>query len=396
MNCEDRYRRAMRGMAPSPAWREATLAAMKAAHRRKEDHRRRPLAVAAGAAVLVLAVTGGLWWSARMESDPDGPGVAQTPQPVVTPTPTSAIPQDDPRRNDTFSIVTDPNQLMGSNPTAGRLEELTELKVYEEPTLTDDTLQRALADALALEYGLTITDYQWDSLEDYHIPRPPTLTAQCADGSQIRLDGLGTQTILFDPARQEEFEARLTRKLTAVSGAVLAQEQLESYSFTGELYSSLQVCFVNDPTQPLSEQLYNYTFRRFSAQEGAVSQNTYPSVKGTYPLRSESDALASFHSGDYWGSHYTSHPDQAEILQVTIEYDFSPYPYIQPVYRILFTQNYWDEVIADWVHDGVDPASYMGVGVAYVPAVDPAYQNEIPYYRLFNDSLAHHTPDELE
>ena len=150
---------------------------------------------------------------------------------------------------------------------------------------------------------------------------------------------------------------------------------------------------MDDPTQPLSEQLYNYTFRRFSTREGAVSLNTYPSVKGTYPLRSESDALASFHSGDYWGSHYTSHPEQAEILQVTIEYDFSSYPYIQPVYRILFTQDYWD--MADWMFDGVNPSPFMGVGIAYVPAIDPEYQDEVPYRRYFNDALAHHTPEEL-
>lgn len=389
MNNEERYRSTLGGMTPSPAWQARTLAAMKQAQGQKRPSPK-PLAIAATAAALALAVTGGVWLSGRMGADPDGPGVARTPEPVVTPTPSA--PQ---AWNESFSIVTDPSQLMGKNPTAGRLDELTELKVYEEPSLTDDTLQRTLADALALEYGLTITDYQWDSLEDYHIPRPPTLTAQCADGSQIRLDGLGTQTVLFDPARQEEFEARLTHKLTAVSHATLAQEQLESYTFAGERYTSLQTFFVDDPTQPLSEQLYNYTFRRFSAQEGIVSQNTYPSVKGTYPLRSESDALASFRSGDYWGSHCTAHPDQAEILQVTIEYDFSAYPYIQPVYRILFTQDYWDEVIADWMHDGVDPSPFMGVGIAYVPAIDPKYQDEIPYYRLFNDAPAHHTPEDL-
>ena len=105
--------------------------------------------------------------------------------------------------------------------------------------------------------------------------------------------------------------------------------------------------------------------------------------------------MASFRSGDYWGSHCTAHPGQAEILQVTIEYDFSAYPYIQPVYRILFTQDYWDEVIADWMHDGVDPSPFMGVGIAYVPAIDPKHQDEIPYYRLFNDAPAHHTPEDL-
>ena len=65
------------------------------------------------------------------------------------------------------------------------------------------------------------------------------------------------------------------------------------------------------------------------------------------------------------------------------------------MYRILYTQDYWDQVIADWMFDGVDPSPFMGVGIAYVPAIDPEYQDEVPYRRYFNDGLAHHTPEEL-
>ena len=70
-------------------------------------------------------------------------------------------------------------------------------------------------------------------------------------------------------------------------------------------------------------------------------------------------------------------------------------PYLQPVYRILFTQNYWDTIIASRMDDGVDTSAFTGVGTAYVPAVDPQYQDEIPYRRYFNDGLAHFTPEDF-
>lgn len=76
---------------------------------------------------------------------------------------------------------------------------------------------------------------------------------------------------------------------------------------------------------------------------------------GTYPLRSPDDALDSFHSWDYWGSSFTYHPEDAQIIFVSLEYDISMgQPYFQPVYRILFTQDYWD--MADRMFDGVDPS----------------------------------------
>lgn len=93
------------------------------------------------------------------------------------------------------------------------------------------------------------------------------------------------------------------------------------------------------------------------------------------------------------GSDYTYHPEDAQIIFVSLEYDIGVgQPYFQPVYRILFTQDYWD--MADWMFDGVDPSPFMGVGIAYVPAIDPKYQDEVPYRRYFNDGLAHITPED--
>ena len=84
-------------------------------------------------------------------------------------------------------------------------------------------------------------------------------------------------------------------------------------------------------------------------------------------------------------------------MLVELEYDLTMgQPYFQPVYRILYTQDYWDEVIADWVFDGVDPSPFTGVGVAYVPAIDPEYQDEVPYRRYCNDGLAYMGPEEWE
>ena len=55
----------------------------------------------------------------------------------------------------------------------------------------------------------------------------------------------------------------------------------------------------------------------------------------------------------------TAYPERAEILQVTLEYAAEDYQaFFQPVYRILFTQDYWDAYLAEWMGDEADaPAS---------------------------------------
>lgn len=390
------YRSTLGGVTPSPAWRQRTLAAMKAAQGQKGP-RRKPLAIAATAAVLALAVTGGVWLSNRTEVDPNGPGTARTPEPVVTPTPTSPE-----AWNESFSIVTDPSQLMGKNPTVGRLDELTQLPVYENPTIAAsdeaEELMHTLAESIAQSLGLTAGSYTFEEGTDM-----PWLTLNCTDHTQIVLHGVNHRSIrpASDP---DAFWARLleTLELPSSQYASLEEEILEEYFFDGTLHTIRSV-FTSSPDLSLEMQLYLYSFsNRYTLESGNIFQavsstgTLAPPGKLVYPLRSEEDALASFHSGDYWGAHYTSHPDQAEILQVTIEYDTTDgQPYFQPVYRILYTQDYWDQVIADWMFDGVDPSPFMGVGIAYVPAIDPEYQDEVPYRRYFNDGLAHHTPEEL-
>lgn len=395
MNSKD-YRSTLGGVTPSPAWLARTLAAMEAAKEKKHPVRR-PLAVAATAAVLAVAVTGGVWLSSRTEVDPDGPGTARTPEPVVSPTPTSPE-----VRNESFAIVTDPSQLMGKNPTAGRLDELTELPVYENPNIAAsdeaEELMHTLAEATAQSVGLTPGSYTFEAGTDM-----PWLTLDCTDGTQIILHGVNLRRI--QPASDPEaFWAQLmeTLEVPSIDSSSLEEEILEEYHFDGTAHTIRSV-FTSSPDLSLGMQLYFYSFfNRYTLENG----NIYQVVPSTgmleppghlaYPLRSGEDAITSFRSGDYWGAHYTSHPEQAEILQVTIEYDTTEgQPYFQPVYRILYTQDYWDEVIADRMFEGVDPSPFTGVGIAYVPAIDPEYQDEVPYRRYFNDGLAHHTPEDL-
>lgn len=394
MNSKD-YRSTLGGVTPSPAWRARTLAAMEAAKEKKHPVRR-PLAVAATAAVLAVAVTGGVWLSSRTEVDPDGPGTARTPEPVVTPTPTSPE-----AWNENFAIVTDPSQLMGKNPTAGRLDELTELPVYENPNIAAsdevEELMHDIAEAIAQSVGLTPGSYTFEAGTDM-----PWLTLNCTDNTQIVLHGVNYRSI-YPASDPEALWAKLCETIRASSKGFTAEEEiLEVYNFDGTPHTVRSI-FASLPDVGLGMQLYFYSFfNRYTLEGGNIHQAVSstgmlePSDKPVYPLRSEEDAVASFRSGDYWGAHYTSHPEQAEILQITIEYDTTEgQPYFQPVYRILYTQDYWDEVIADRMFDGVDPSPFTGVGIAYVPAIDPEYQDEVPYRRYFNDGLAHHTPEDL-
>ena len=397
MNSQERYRNTLRNLAPSTAWRNATLEAMRNAQGQKERFRRRPLAFAAMAAVLVLGVTGGIWWSVRMETDPNGPGVARTPEPVITPSPEPLG-----AWNESFSIVTDPSQLFGNNPIIGRMEEpLFPLPLYENAVSTQWEQQRLL-DQWLTPMGLTLEDVQWTegSGEDA-MNRVSRLEGTCTDGTQVRMDGAYSITLSNSPDLEALEQAAVTRLVDlyaspSTDAPEVRQETLTTYDFTGEPHIT-RTSYLYYPEAALEENLLCYSFYRISVSDGRLVITLRVNLTGdSFPLRSVEDAVASFRSGDYWGSDYTAHPDQAEILQVTLEYDTTAGQLsFQPVYRILFTQDYWDEVIADWMFDGVDPSPYMGVGTAYVPAIEPEYQDEVPYRRYFNDGLAHFTPEDF-
>lgn len=266
MNSHERYRNTLRGLTPSHAWRKDTLKAMKAAQGRKKRPHCGPLTVSAAAAALALVVTGGIWWSSRMETDRDDPGVARTPEPVVTPSQTSSIPQDDARRNDAFSIVTDANQLFGNNPTAGQLEELTRLPVYENPIPTEEE-QRALLDQWAEVLGLTVAKTDWYPAQgEDTMGREPTLEAECTDGTWLSLHGLNFLSVYNSPDQTRLEEAALA--YLGKSGLEPTQENRETFAYTSEK-EAIQVTWLKDPDASLAEQLYSYSFQRI--------ENTYGS-----------------------------------------------------------------------------------------------------------------------
>lgn len=395
MNSEQRYRNTLRGMTPSPAWQESTLAAMKEARGRKERFRRRPMLFAAAVAVLVLAVTGGLWWTGRMSADPDGPGVARTPEPVVTPTPDPVV------WMESFSVVMEPWQMMIDDPLED-LDPPEQLPVYENPVPTraeQEALLERLAEALGLTY--TVSDWQ-ESFGEETQGRAPRLVAECGDGCLLYLYGRSRLEI-FNPPDPDVMEERL-RDYLAFHVQLDSSRQPARWEYqnsTQEIFNYNGKGWITDFTSILDRsrdaagRLYDAAFLRYERGEDSFTLTLAPAAgeTATYPLRSREDAVASFRSGDYWGGNFTVYPEQAEILQVVLTYDASDdQRWFQPVYRILFTQADWDMV--DWM-SGVDPEPYMGVGIAYVPAIDPEYQDEVPYQRFFNDGLAHHTPEDL-
>ncbi len=397
MSMDRRYQSALRGKEPSAAWRRRTLEAMEGA-KGKKARPRRALRTAAVAAAAALVFTGGVWLSYRQtQADPNGPGVARTPEPAVTPTPDPATWMEN------FSVVMEPWQMMVEDPLEG-LEVPEQLPVYENPVPTreeQEALLERLADALGLTY--TVTDWQGSFGEETQ-GRAPELDAECGDGCLLRLYGRSRLEI-FNPPDPDALEERL-RDYLAFQVQLDSSRQparweyrdttQEWFNYNGKGWSTSSTSIL-DRSRDGAGRLYDAAFLRYERGEDSFTLTLAPAAGDTasYPIRSREDAVASFRSGDYCGENFTSHPDQAEILQVTLQYDTSDdQRWFQPVYRILFTQEDWD--MADWMSDGVDPEPYMGVGVAYVPAIDPEYQDEAPYQRFFNDGLAHHTSEDLE
>ena len=398
MSMEHRYRSALRGREPSPRWRRQTLAAMEGAKGRKAPPRR-ALRTAAVAAAAAVAFTGGVWLTARyLPSDPDGPGVARTPEPVATPSPTP----DPATWMESFVIVMEPRQAMVEDPLEG-LDVPEQLPVYENPIPTraeQEALLERLADALGLTY--TVTDWQGSFGEETQ-GRDPELDAECGGGCLLRLYGRSRLEI-FNPPDPDALEERL-RDYLAFHLQLYSSRQpdlweyrdttQEWFNYNGKGWVTA-FTFILDRSRDGAGRLYDAAFLRYERGENSFTLTLPPSAgeNVSCPIRFQEDAVAAFRSGDYWGSHFTAHPEEAEILQVTLQYDISDdQRWFQPVYRILFTQEDWD--MADWM-SGVDPELYMGVGIAYVPAVDPEYQDQVPYQRFFNDGLAHHTPEDLK
>lgn len=397
MSMDRRYQSALRGKEPSAAWRRRTLEAMEGAKgKRARPHR--ALRTAAVAAAAALVFTGGVsLFCQPIWGDPNGPGVARTPEPAVTPTPDPAT------WMESFSVVMEPWQMMVEDPLEG-LEVPEQLPVYENPVPTREE-QEALLERLAEALGLTYTVSDWqESFGEETQGRAPRLVAECGDGCLLRLYGC-SKLVIFNPPDPDAMEERL-RDYLAFHVQLDSSRQparweyrnttQEWFNYNGKGWSTAFTSIL-DRSRNAAGRLYDAAFLRYERGEDSFTLTLLPTVdvNASYAIRSQEDAVAAFRSGDYWGGNFTAYPEQAEILQVVLTYDTSDdQAWFQPVYRILFTQEDWD--MADWMSDGVDPESYMGVGVAYVPAIEPEYQDEAPYQRFFNDGLAHHTPEDLE
>lgn len=210
----------------------------------------------------------------------------------------------------------------------------TELPVYDN-RLTSEADGLAIVQRAASLLGTTVSSGTWDDDEGYGRYR-----AELADGSQLTL--LGRTSLNYTPGPGVDAEA--------------AREALATLN-TPVGVSGLEQSFLE------------------AALGGLLSDTScrvLPEETTRYPIRSREEAVALFRSGDYWGGIHTAYPERAEILDVRLEYAARPYlDDVQPVYAILYTQDYWKEYQAAWFPDDPDfLESYTPADTAYIPAVE--------------------------
>ena len=210
----------------------------------------------------------------------------------------------------------------------------TELPVYDN-RLTSEADGLAIVQRAASLLGTTVSSGIWDDDEGYGRYR-----AELADGSQLTL--LGRTSLNYTPG--PGVDAETAREALATLNTPVGVSGLEQ-SFLEAALGGL-----------LSD----------------TSCRVLPEEAARYPIRSKEEAVALFRSGDYWSTMETAYPERAEILQVTLEYAAEDYQaFFQPVYCILFTQDYWKEYQAAWFPDDPDfLESYTPADTAYIPAVE--------------------------
>ena len=156
------------------------------------------------------------------------------------------------------------------------------------------------------------------------------------------------------------------------------------YNFYGEQSQNF-FWFRHDPEDSLTDQLLDYCFNRIGDRfwyesDGGMSAfhlPCWPTEEGVlYPIRTAEEAVADFRAGDYLGMDAPTDGENAQILHVELVYLNQSYQsYIQPAYRITYTQDYWDETKI--MAKAPDPESFSSVSVAYVPAVVDEYLEEL-------------------
>lgn len=417
MNNAAIYRETMSSRVPSAPWRESTLAAMHAAEENPRPARSPLPRLAACAAVVALLCGAGVFaWQHFYSYTPlTFPGGTLAVKAGYSAAATAALPKitlstasdmgmgsfDDSMG---MQVVRDPAEQRTQNPTLDNSDGITHLPVYPNRTATEEE-QLARAREVAAALGTEITAYERSTNSGY-----PFFTADCADGTDIWLLNLNEcyvqrhQPLALPKAATtlEQAAPHLWAQLSPLFPFTSPTlDATTSYDFYGR-QNQWFFWFEGNSEKSLTDRLLDYAFSRVG--ETGWSQNypgmsafrlpCWPVSEGTlYPIRTAAQAEADFRAGEYLGADLPTDLATAKILSTELVYFNQPYQaYIQPMYRITYTQDYWDtkptmehyqqsyknaDGVDPDVEIGVDPnldlSQFTSVSFAYVPAVTEEY-----------------------
>lgn len=423
------YRESLSRMTPGPDWRSQTLAAMDAAAA-APVRRRTPVGpLIAAAAALALVAGGGVGVyrnlnAFRPNEYPGGVlssapgytvGTGELPKITLSAAPDLGMGGFD----DTMGmlVVRSPEEQRTQNPTLGNTDSLTELPVYQNRIPTEAE-QLGCAETVAAALGTGITSYESNLYGQYR-----SFTSKCTDGTDIWLSNLNECYVLLPESLPlpggaetlEEAAPHLWRQLAPLYPMVSPKlEATTSYDFYGRA-SQWFFWFDDDAGKSLTDRLLDYCFGRVGDVSWHEHTGTgiytfhlpcWPESEGVlYPIRTAAEAEADFRAGDYLGADVPTDTAAATILSTELVYFNQPYQtYIQPVYKITYTQDYWDvsPVLEQFqrnyrdgagvdpeVEAGVDPnldtSAFSSVSCAYVPAVAKAYVDMLDAEFQFNN-----------
>ena len=188
-----------------------------------------------------------------------------------------------------------------------------------------------------------------------------SFTSKCTDGTDIWLSNLNECYVLLPESLPlpggaetlEEAAPHLWRQLAPLYPMVSPKlEATTSYDFYGRA-SQWFFWFDDDAGKSLTDRLLDYCFGRVGDVGWHEHTGTgiytfhlpcWPESEGVlYPIRTAAEAEADFRAGDYLGADVPTDTAAATILSTELVYFNQPYQtYIQPVYKITYTQDYWD------------------------------------------------------
>lgn len=344
------YQEELSSLAPSTSWRERTLTAMYAAETQAPARSFRPRFAVAAAAVALVCVGGFFAWRQFSPVAPQGtlqvgPGyVSASNLPKLTIAPNGAGMAMGPYGDDMgLLVVKDYEEQTSKNPTLDNTVGITELPVYKN----DPPMERERLNPELNCPGATLGE----KLAAFYKKMAPQ-------------GGLRNPTL----------------------------ETTVDYDCYGRA-STWFAWFEDDPTKSLTDRLLDYCFNRlgdefhvdeFGDTFSYCQLPAWPANEGVlYPIRTAEQAEADFRAGDFLGADVETNPADAKILHVELTYFTQTYQaYIQPVYKITYTQDYWDE--SRVMRETEDPDAYTSVSFAYVPAVAEEYVEMVEAQFRFN------------